>query len=164
MSDSNTTPDPHAVDPTPSAFELSADQIAFLKTLGFHTEFELTHTPKTAPDVPDAFKGTALPTIAGAAFLGGAARQADVKSLLDTHEKLTAIAAVLAPLSRLVSQNLLVTDAKLAKHVAETLKLATMKKQEQPHLLEGLAPTRTWSGTHHPGRGAAPAPTPAPTK
>jgi hypothetical protein len=56
----------------------------------------------------------------------------------------------------------MLTDAQLATHAAQSLKLATMNKKTEPHLLEGLQTVRDWSKKHHPGHGTTHAPTPNP--
>jgi hypothetical protein len=146
--------DPHQSDEQPTAFDLTPDQVAFLKTLVFLSGYQLSHLQKPGPEVAGAIDAGALKTIGGSTVLGGAERVGEIQKLQGEHAELMAIAKILGPLVRLVGQNLLSVDAQLGRHVGEVLKVATSLKGSQPTLLEGLATARAWSKEHHRHSGA----------
>ncbi len=139
----------HETPTKPATFELSSDQLALVRTLDFFSPYQLAHTPRTSSDVASAFDANALSAIEQNAELGGPARAKKIQELVATHEQLIAIAAVVGPLAALVGQNLLVTDAALAREAGEPLKIAHSLHASKPALAKQLGAIETWSSDHH---------------
>ncbi len=156
--------DPHTTESPPTTLDLTDEQKATLAGLDFKSAYEIAHTTKASPDVAAAFDAASLTTIENHPELGGEARVALVRKLVDLHNQLVAIAAVVAPILRLVGQNLMSVDGQLAQNVGEPLRVAHALHRSQPAILEGLASLDTWSRAHHNrGTGKTPEPTPNPT-
>jgi hypothetical protein len=152
--------DPHAADPTPDVQDLSTAQKTLLSTLHFLTAYEIKHLHKASPDVVHAFDATTLATIEANPTLGGKAKADRVRALQAQHVQLAEIANIVAPIARLVGQNLLVADSQLAIAVGESLKAARAYAHSNPALAEGLAALESWSALHHGGGAHASAPAP----
>ncbi len=150
---------PHATEAAPGTGDLSDEQKAYVKTLGFLSDYEIAHLRKASPDVATAFDANALATIENHAELGGPTRAAAIRALIDQHQQLAAIAAIVAPLARLVGQNLMSVDSQLAQNAGEPLRVAHSLHRSVPALLEGLDALDAWSHEHH-GRPSAHPPAP----
>jgi hypothetical protein len=157
--------DIHETEAAPTVFGLTPDEQAMVAGLQYLSAYEIAHLRKTAPDVEDAFDGSTLAAIEANAALGGKARADQIRADVKAHAELTHVASVLAPLVRLVGQNLLTRGASLGLAAGEVMKVATGLSRSQPHLVEQLATLAAWTRTHHGGRGktATPATPPAAT-
>jgi hypothetical protein len=133
----------------PTTYAFSAKQVAVLKTLGFHSEQQLAHTRKVAPDVGGAFSAQVIAAITANPLLGGPARAQTITALLAQQAQLLDLASVANPIARLIAQNLLVVNAQLAQNISEPLKVANALAQTQPNLLEELATLVEWNQSHH---------------
>jgi hypothetical protein len=158
--------EPHAVDAPPQTLELTAAQKERIRALHFLSSYEITHLRKVSPDVAGAFDGAVLSAVEGSPELGGPARAARIRELIALHDELSDIAAIVAPIARLVGQNLMATDAELARHAGEPLKVAHGLHKSRPDLLEQLAALDRWTRAHHhhnaPAASRPTSPTPPP--
>jgi len=153
-----TAENPHEVDAAPEVLDLTDAQKDLIRSLHFLSSYEISHTPKVAPDVINAFDDSTVTTIEQHPELGGQSRADRIRASKAQHADLLAVAQVVGPIARLVGQALMVVDASLAREAGEPLKVAHALHRSQPALLEGLAALDRWSSLHHRGGGAAPAP------
>jgi hypothetical protein len=157
--------DPHEVSQLPQTLDLSAEQKDFILSLSFLSEYQLAHLRKTSSDVAGAFDESTVAAIEQHAELGGKTRADRIRQNKARHDKLTAIAAIVGPIARIVGQNLLIVDGQLATDAGEPLKVAHGLRASHPDMIQKLTSLDSWSRLHHAtGHRAVQQPAPSPTK